>query len=280
MRFYYVLLISLFSLFVNVEKSYPQKIYYPNDSIIIPIVFHVVYRTKEEKVSLEEIYSQVDVLNEDFNALNSDLINVPIPFKRYIASANIKFCIQDIRYVSTYVKSFAYISFFERLKFSYTGGDDVIEPDKYLNIYVCNLKGLAGQSQFPGLNKKTDGVIIDYRYFGRLRNDSTVAYKNLGRTATHEIGHWLGLYHLWGEHNNDNHDDFCEDTPWQEKPSKGCPSFPQTDMLTKNYPGIMFNNYMDYVNDECALFFTKDQVLMMWETLYSTRRSILENNKY
>lgn len=277
-RLYYILLVIIGLLFL-VNKSYSQDIFVYKDSITIPIVFHIVYRIDEEKVSLDDIYSQIDVLNEDFNAKNLDLHKVPEPFRPHIASANIKFCIQEIRYVHTYVKSFTYVPFFERLKFTTSGGDNIVEPDKYLNIYVCNLRTLAGQSQLPGLNKKTDGIIIDYRYFGRLRNDSTVPYKILGRTATHEVGHWLGLFHLWGEQNSTIKNDYCEDTPLQDNPTKGCPSFPLTDRFTKKYPGIMFNNFMDYTYDECALFFTKDQVFLMWENLYTLRSGILENNR-
>ncbi len=278
MKRIFVILLFICSLLFSVDKSYSQNIFIPRDSIIIPIVFHIVYRNSDEKVSMDDIYSQIDVLNEDFNAKNVDLVKVPEPFKKHIASANIKFCLQEVRYVKTNIKGFVYLPFFERLKFTHTGGSNVVEPDKYLNIYVCDLVGLLGQSQFPGLSKKTDAVIINYQYFGRLNQvDST--YKNLGRTATHEVGHWLGLYHLWGNQKDMNKNDFCDDTPWQEESTKGCPGFPKMDRYTKEYPGIMFNNFMDYTNDECALFFTKDQVELMWNTLYTSRNSILENNR-
>ncbi len=278
MKLFYCILLFICSYFTTVEKGYSQEFYVPQDSITIPVVFHIVYRDSVEMVSLDDIYSQIDVLNEDFNAKNSDIVNVPEPFKKHIASANIKFCVQEIRYVKTNVRGFVYTPFFERLKFTYAGGSNVVEPDKFLNIYVCNLIGLVGQSQFPGLSKKTDAVIINYKYFGSIKQDSA-SYKNLGRTATHEVGHWLGLYHLWGNHKDDSKTDNCDDTPWQSKPTTGCPEFPVTDNLTKEYPGIMFNNFMDYTNDECALFFTKDQVKFMWDVLYTTRLSILENNK-
>src|SRR5205085_7351896 len=140
------------------------------------------------------------------------------------------------------------------VKYTANGGHDAWNRDQYLNIWVCDLSGKIGYAQFPGGPAATDGVVIDYQAFGTLGTASIPFH--LGRTATHEIGHWLNLRHIWGDANCG--DDLVADTPTQQTDNGGCPSFPH--VTCSNGPnGDMFMNYMDYVNDNCMNMFTAGQ---------------------
>lgn len=258
-------------------KGYSQYKYSDSKSITIPIIVHVVYQTDEQNIPDSIIQSQIEVLNEDFNAKNPDINNVPEPFKSHIGISNIYFKLIDVRRIETYQCGFIFFpSIFQDVKFTITGGDNVINPESTLNIWVCNLINVLGYAQFPDLYSITDGVVINYQLFGK--NNSSHPY-NLGRTTTHEVGHWLGLKHLWGNGGilNFAQTDGCDDTPPQFEPTYFCKDFPQYDSLTPNYPGIMFNNFMDYGYDNCVWFFTKDQVKLMWNTIFFSRPELLNN---
>jgi hypothetical protein len=185
--------------------------------------------------------------------------------------------------------------------------ENVIKPvtvwnrDKYLNLWVsdmrqypavvngqntgelgCNYQStLLGYAQFPGIvattqqphPELTDGVWIRYDVFGRIGNLNTSF--NLGRTATHEIGHWLNLKHIWGDEPACAADDDVIDTPLQTVASSGCNIFPKTDSCSLNYPGIMFQNYMDYSNDSCLSLFTYGQTVRIDATLFNQRVGLL-----
>lgn len=172
------------------------------------------------------------------------------------------------------------------------------DRDKYLNFWVVDLRQLPptkingepntesgnnlgcnyqsstlGYAQFPGLAANTDGVVIRYNVFGRVGNlDST--YK-LGRTSTHEVGHWLNLKHIWGDEDACAADDLVDDTPLQSKASYGCNTFPFTDTCSQSYPGIMFRNFMDYSDDNCLALFTYGQVARIESTLINQRAGLM-----
>ena len=135
------------------------------------------------------------------------------------------------------------------------GGDNGWDPRSYLNIWVCNLvSNLLGYSTFPGAAQNKDGVVIRTDVFGP---NNYSAY-NLGRTTTHEIGHWLNLKHLWGD--ADCGDDGVDDTPKQKTYNNGCPSFPETkNACGSNTTGDMFMDFMDFSDDACMQMFTKGQ---------------------
>jgi len=141
------------------------------------------------------------------------------------------------------------------MKSSTTGGTNAWNTGQYLNIWVCNLSNnTLGYAQFPGGAAATDGVVILTTAFGRYGSAS--APFNLGRTATHEVGHWLNLRHIWGDASCGN--DFVSDTPTQQAANTGCPSFPKrTCGNTTN--GDMFMNYMDYTDDACMYMFSTGQ---------------------
>ena len=156
--------------------------------------------------------------------------------------------------------------------FPRAGGIDAWPTQKYLNIWVCDLGGgLLGYAQFPGGPADTDGVVILNTAFGTT--GIAAAPFNLGRTAVHEVGHWLNLNHIWGDTNDCSGTDHVDDTPKQQLPNYNKPAFPH--VTCNNGPnGDMFVNYMDYVDDDTMVMFTPGQVARMYATLVGSRRSV------
>lgn len=233
--------------------------------VTIPVVVHVVYFNSTQNISDAQIQSQIDVLNADFRRTNADAVNTPAVFQGIAADCEVNFCmaLQDpsgnatngIVRKSTTVNGF---STNDNMKFNSTGGSDIWDRDRYLNIWVCNLSGgLLGYAQFPGGAAATDGVVCDYQYFGTI--GTATAPFDKGRTATHEVGHWLNCYHIWGDDGTScNGTDQVSDTPNQADENYGCPTFPA--ISCSNGPnGDMFMNYMDYTDDACMNVFTTGQ---------------------
>ncbi|RMG27418.1 MAG: hypothetical protein D6730_07225 [Bacteroidetes bacterium] len=232
--------------------------------ITIPVVVHVVYHTEEENISDEQILSQIEVLNEDFGRFNADANQTPVQFMDVAADTRIRFQLATTDpygepttgITRTYTDVPAFSAFQNEMKFQPQGGMDAWPTQDYLNIWVCNLSmGVLGYSQFPGGPAETDGVVICYKYFGRT-GDITPPF-NLGRTATHEIGHWLNLRHIWGD-GPCGTDDLVEDTPEAEGPTHGC--------LRTNFScgsPDMVSNFMDYTDDACMNLFTQGQANRM-----------------
>jgi len=228
-------------------------------TINIPVVVHVVYNTSAQNISDAQINSQIAVLNEDFQKLNADKSLIPSAFSNLAANCNISFCLASkdpngntttgVIRKSTTIASFTD----DKVKSSSIGGSTAWNASKYLNIWVCNLGGgLLGYAQFPGGPTNTDGVVILFTAFGKTGN--LAAPYNKGRTATHEVGHWLNLRHIWGDANCGN--DLVNDTPTQQGANYSCPNFPKPS-CTNN--ADMSMNYMDYVNDACMYMFTTGQ---------------------
>lgn len=151
------------------------------------------------------------------------------------------------------------------MKFASQGGINATTPTTHLNIWVCNMGGgILGYAQFPGGNPATDGVVLDDLATG-LSGNAGAPY-NLGRTATHEVGHWLGLYHIWGDATCGN--DLVSDTPSHNSPNYGCPSSGHLSTCTGT-PVEMTMNYMDYTDDRCMYMFTLGQKSRM-KALFAT----------
>jgi hypothetical protein len=270
--------------------EYYIKNEYANDAsskqvIVIPVVVHVIYNTSGQNISDAQIQSQIDVLNEDFRRTNKDTSFTPDIFKPVAADCQIEFCLakrdpqgnytSGITRTQTTLTSFDY--FFDDAKFNVTGGHDIWDPDSYLNIWVVPAissgfkSNILGYAQFPGGPWYTDGVVIDYRAFGRGANYQFINY-NRGRTATHEVGHWLDLYHIWGDDGNTcSGSDDVSDTPNQEGYNSGCPSFPSPSC---NNTSDMYSNFMDYTRDNCQNIFTEGQKQRMWAALNGPRASL------
>jgi Pregnancy-associated plasma protein-A/Secretion system C-terminal sorting domain/Fibronectin type III domain len=235
--------------------------------VTIPVVVHVVYFNSAQNISDAQIATQIAVLNNDFRRLNADAGNTPGVWQGIAADCEVNFCMaqQDpagnattgIVRVSTTVNGF---STNDNVKYTSLGGSNIWDRNKYLNLWVCNLSGgLLGYAQFPGGAAATDGVVCDYAYFGT----GTTAPYDLGRTATHEVGHWLNCYHIWGDDGTScNGTDQVSDTPNQADENYGCPVFPI--VSCSNGPnGDMFMNYMDYTDDACMNMFTAGQKARM-----------------
>ncbi len=244
--------------------------------VTIPVVVHVLHQGEAIgsglNISMPQIQSQIDVLNEDFRRLNADASNTPGTFTGVVADVGIEFvlaCVDPDGYPSdgiirqqTPFSSFVRIPYIDGttnegatgIKFAPTGSD-AWPSDRYLNIWVCNLaNNLLGYAQFPDkldTSPATDGVVITTTAFGRTGN--VTAPFNKGRTTTHEVGHWLNLIHIWGD--DICGDDLVADTPTQGAPRYHCPSHPQTSCNSND----MFMNYMDYTNDACMNLFTQGQ---------------------
>ncbi len=220
------------------------------DTITIPIVVHVIYSKTEENICNQQILSQVEVLNQDFSKTNKDIDQIPQEFKNSASDINIRFNLDSIIRVSSTRTEWGTG---DSMKFSSNGGSDGIDPTKHLNIWVCNIgNGILGYAQFPGDAIATDGIVISPQFFGTEGFISPPFDK--GRTATHEVGHWLNLRHIWGD-GNCAVDDFVEDTPSSDGPNFGCPDYPTIRCESNN----MTMNYMDYVDDNCMYMFTNGQ---------------------
>lgn len=271
--------------------------------ITIPTVFHVVYNPSipEQNIHDSLIYSQLDVLNRDYRRLNPDTVNTRTIFDSIAADIQVEFCLASvdpqgnwtsgINRVQTTQTSFFTTPFDNSVKSSSTGGADPWPASDYLNIWVCDMgfNGIPfvlGYAQFPNDDPNTDGVVITYQHFGDRWWDANAAPANLGRTATHEVGHWLGLYHIWGD-GDCTQIDSVPDTPNADAASQSdCDTTKNTcdDSSTPFWNGIdppdMVENYMDYSADACMNMFTLGQKTRMWGFINnSSRTSLLSSTK-
>lgn len=233
------------------------------DTIEIPVVVHVLYNTASQNISDAQVQSQIAVLNEDYQNRNSDKTNLPAKSFQSVVSQglNVRFVLaQAPIHKSTKLQSF---STNDAVKSSKKGGDDPIDPSRNLNMWACNLGGgLLGYAQFPGGKAATDGVVILYSAFGSRAKYPSGTYTSkydLGRTATHEVGHWMNLRHIWGDDGGScSGSDLVNDTPNQGAENYGCPVYPH--VSCSNAPtGDMFMNYMDYTDDACMYLFSAGQ---------------------
>ena len=224
-------------------------------SITIPVVVHVVYNTAEQNISDAQVQSQIDVLNEDFGARNSDYRNYDAGYGSVKGDMDINFCLVQVIHKQTKTKSFPAN---DNMKFSKRGGSDAVDPLHVFNIWVCNLgQSLLGYAYYPGITPERFGVVCHVNAFGRGSQYNLFADYNLGRTTTHEVGHSLGLVHIWGDANCGN--DEVDDTPLHNTYNFGCPEEGHLSTCTGT-PLEMWMNYMDYTDDRCMYFFTDGQV--------------------
>ncbi len=258
----------------------------------IPIVVHVVYYNAVENISDAQVNSQIDILNADYAGTGLNVNICPTAFQPLISNTNISFCkatkkpdgstmaVAGIDRINAVTAGFSNPGVGSNPGWSKSYIDGTVkpatiwDPTKYMNVWVLPLQdGLLGYATFPigtGLSgitgngsATTDGVVIGYLYYGNTGTAAGSAPYNKGRTATHEVGHWLGLRHISGDSNCG--DDFCGDTPVQsgnagdgQGLNYGCPTFPS--ITCSNGPnGDLFQNFMDYTDDECMFLFTPNQ---------------------
>jgi len=255
----------------------------------IPVVFHIVHQGEPigtgTNLPEERILEQIDILNEDFRRLNDDALNTPSDFLPVAADIRVEFVLarQDpdgfptngIVRVKGSQASYTFVQDHILKEESYWPSEN------YLNIWVAeaNFLGWATfpQSDLPGLDGEDDptqdGVVIDTDYVG-VNLATGGSFDSYGRTGTHEVGHFLGLRHVWGD-GNCLQDDFCEDTPPSSEDHGGLGSpcnYPGPDTCPLGDPDLpdMFMNFMDYTDDECMNLFTQDQKFRM--------RTVLDNS--
>lgn len=256
--------------------------------ITIPVAVHVVWKDPAENVSDEQIQSQIEALNQDYRAKNLEISSVPAIFKSAIADVELEFCLakrtpdgqltngitRTHTNVANVATDFTQPQGLRTICYTDLGGEDAWDPAHYLNIWVGKfLSGYLGQADFPGMAvPEEDGVRVDPSAFGMINVNPPY---NLGRTLTHEIGHYFNLNHLWGSSDanlNCENDDGIADTPRQSVTFRNqCPTHPQLFCGTAS----MFMNFMNYTDDACMAMFTKGQKARMQATLNGPRSSLL-----
>lgn len=255
--------------------------------VTIPVVVHVVHDGDSvggsENISAAQIMSQIDALNRDYRNQNPGLSGIPSVFRALAADFEIEFCLASRDPSGNPTSGIERIHggrvTWDRTHAEQFKPSTIWNSDHYLNIWTMRLGGTnantLGYSQFPGFPDSTDGVVIDYTAFGTT--GSVISHYDQGKTTTHEIGHWLGIYHIWGDDTGScAGDDFVFDTPVQASENFGCPAFPH--VSCNNGPnGEMFMNYMDYTNDDCSGMFTAGQKDVADATFANYRQAILSS---
>jgi len=223
-------------------------------TVDIPVVVNVLYRTSAENVSDARIAEQIAVLNADFGGTNADASKIPTEFSTVKAGdTKVRFhLIKTVRKSTTKTKWGTN----DAMKKASTGGIDATSPSNYFNLWVVgNMGGILGYATFPeSAGLWNDGVVIAAPYFGKT--GATSPY-NLGRTATHEVGHYLNLRHIWGDAACGN--DLVADTPTRTGANYGKPSYPLYNTCSGTSRSVMFMNYMDYVDDAAMFMFSAGQ---------------------
>lgn len=324
----------------NLEKKYPgfkrelddelaevinrmrsQRVNSDTELLRIPIVFHVMYNAPRENLDSNILINQLNQLNKDYRRKNGDANKTRDIFKPIAGDAHIEFYIHEIRRVYSR-NSFKVvlidpldlnslsIDSCENVKFSANGGDDALDPSRYLNIWTANLGdiGLLGYayppkgldnwpSEYDSIPQEYEGVVLDFRAVGPNNPNGYPLVVIKGRTATHEIGHYLGLRHIWGDANdpmdlndvNCDGDDGIDDTPTAGNNSQlasitGCALWTLSNISNpkntcfKGTPGDkpdMWENYMDYCTEDCQNAFTVGQIELMRGVLRNQRAQLV-----
>jgi hypothetical protein len=237
--------------------------------ITIPVVVHVIYNKQSENVSDQSINTLIETLNLCYRRLHPDTIKTPARFWKLSADTEIEFKLATSdpqrRATSGITRKYSSKTQWDmddKMKSSSESGDDAWDPASYLNIWICNIRFVSGYSSIPGDASVKDGVVL--------------ATGALGKTVVHEVGHWLGLKHIWGDQYCG--DDGVSDTPPQATGTPGCPSgFRIT--CGNGADGDMYMNYMDVTQDACVNMFTNGQKQRMHALLQpgGVRYSLFES---
>ena len=225
--------------------------------ITIPVYVHIIYQSDSNYITDSQVNSQIAILNDDFSNSNSDINNVPSRFVDNIGNANIQFTLAGITRTQNGKSSWPINN---TMKYASSGGHNVVTPETHLNIWVVNIfdgNGTLGFAYLPGTAPAgADGVVIASPYFGNEGTAGSIYPEfGLGRTTTHEVGHYLNLRHIWGD-GRCRQDDLVSDTPPSDSANFGCPS----SEIVKCKSVDMTMNYMDYVDDACMYMYSQGQV--------------------
>ncbi len=249
--------------------------------ITIPVVVHIVWNKEEDNISDEQVHSQIAALNRDFQLENDNLDIISSSFENIIGNVGFEFCLAssdpegnptngitrtETRFTNIGTRGNSIIYYSEE------GGKDAWDTDKYLNIWVAEIPDILGYASRPGANSKPeDGVVINTQAFGTV--GTVQAPYNLGRTTTHEIGHYFNLLHLEGDNPSCEEDDLVLDTPLQMTRYFGCPDINTFSCGSQD----LVSNFMNYVDDACMALFTKGQADRMHAALNGARSGLLDN---
>ncbi len=289
--------------------SVRHDIYTRGDEVFnIPVVVHVVWKNQEENLSDSIIRSQIRVLNESYRLQNANKNDIRDIFKDLQADAGIEFTLHEIKRVNTNASfALSLTGLPDKVKKSSDGGSDANNPDRFLNIWICRIQPIpilgaqilgyayppVDLSNWPAgseaPSKELEGVVIDFRVFGDNNPNKLVlngkTYDALGRTTVHEVGHYLGLRHIWGDGgglfggSSCNVDDGIADTPNQGAQTAGiCDKTLNTCVdMTDDLPD-MIENYMDYSAESCQNTFTNEQIGLMRSVLQNQRKLLVNTS--
>ncbi|PBQ32447.1 hypothetical protein CNR22_11925 [Sphingobacteriaceae bacterium] len=258
----------------------------------IPVIVHIIHdneavnsisATSGNNLNAAQVIDQINILNKDFNGTNADTNLIPSVFKPLLGKFQVNFCLAvvnptggimaepGIDRINRVSKGWNALPYSKSYVDATVKANSIWNTNQYLNVWVLPLgSGLLGYATFPnpgtsgiaGLGNTfgsatTDGVVILNTSFGSIGTAQSGSY-NKGRTVTHEIGHWVGLRHVWGDANCGT--DYCNDTPPAQTANFGCPTYPfNSGTCTGNTTGEMTMNFMDYTDDACMQMFTADQ---------------------
>ena len=271
----------------QLAESFEAGIYGADRSIKqvdLAVVVHVLYREESDNISMEQIHSQIDVLNRDFNWEQNDKGLIPEIWRESGETSGFRFHLADKDPDGNFTTG---VTRKQTTVSDIGGGEDYyraewggIEPwpqPHYINIWVCEIGGnVLGFTYLPSVSAQpSDGIVMDPRAFGTT--GTAVHPYNGGRTLVHEMGHYFGLRHLWGQEEGDcTNTDYMADTPWQREANFGCNDFPHVSCPSEP-DGDMFMNFMDYADDECGLLFTKNQIEFMQLVLQTAKVTLLHS---
>ena len=267
-----------------VQNSISQTFIRNRSLVYVPVVIHVVAYDQVQPVSVTQAIQQIDVLNADFAGRGENISKLLDAFVPLVGNAEIQFCLattdpdgqptSGITFTQTDIEDIALETGDggrKAIHWDQLGGKTGWDPTRYLNIWIGEYGSVLGSASFPGMADYSEeiGVVIDPKYFGSVGDAGQSGFYGRGHTLTHEMGHFFGLQHIWGNDTDTTCDDtdFIDDTPNAAGPYYDCPSGNHMSCGNDN----MYQNFMDFTDDRCLAAFTKGQVTFMQsviETFY------------